>query len=209
MKTLMVVVVVALVALAGGATAQQQCGGWQQRPPPQCGACGLGQSMTSPCAELLRQRCPVASPAASPWWPQPQPQPPQCQLLRQQCCAQLQQTEPHLRCQAICGVVQAVVQQLQLQQQQMMPPQQPMMQPQQQPQGFYDPSSSPMMQPPMMAPQIGVGGWGGVQSSPMAVAQMAQSLPAMCGLYPVPSACTIPCAVAAVQPPVAATGGCY
>ncbi|XP_062232449.1 avenin-like a7 [Phragmites australis] len=34
--------------------------------------------------------------------------------------------------------------------------------------------------------------------SPIAVAQMAQNLPAMCGLYQLPSYCTTPCAISAI-----------
>ncbi|KAL6619608.1 hypothetical protein ACP70R_034747 [Stipagrostis hirtigluma subsp. patula] len=181
-----IMVVVALVA-AAGASAQQV--GWPEQPPPQVFYGGVGQSMTSPCAELLRQQCPVV--AASPWQPPP-PQQGVCQPLRQQCCAQLRQTQPHYRCQAICGVVQAVVQQLQIQQQQM------------QPMPLYDPSSPPMMLQP---PQIGIGA--APLQPALAVAQVAQSLPAMCGLYPVPSTCTTPCALAAIQQPVGGIIGMY
>ena len=61
------------------------------------------------------------------------------------------------RCQAMCGVVQSVVQQLQM-----------------------------MMQ---------------LQGTAAASSQVAQNMPAMCGLYQLPSYCTTPCAISAAIPP--------
>ncbi|XP_062230451.1 prolamin PPROL 17D-like [Phragmites australis] len=159
---MVIILMVALVAL-NGASAQQIS--WEEPQQSFYGGVGL-----NPCAEYLRQQCsPVAAPYFIRRWQMWQPS--ICQLLRQQCCMQLRQMEPQARCQAMCAVVQFVVQQQQQQQQQ-----------------------GALYEPQLPAAQ-----------SPIAVAQMAQNLPAMCGLYQLPSYCTTPCAISAIS----AIGGHY
>ncbi|RLN27908.1 zein-beta-like [Panicum miliaceum] len=85
------------------------------------------------------------------------------------------------RCQAMCGVAQSVVPQLQLQGAAAAG-------------GLYEPPAALtiLQQWRQLLPPA---------EAPMAVAQAAQDLPAMCGLYPLPSYCTIPCALSVAVPP--------
>ncbi|RLM97963.1 zein-beta-like [Panicum miliaceum] len=167
--------VLAVLALAAAASAQKI--GWEW---PQQGAYGAAAALY-PCAEYLRQ--PQCSPVAAPYYVrrgQTMWQPTAvCQPLRHHCCHQLGLMDAMSRCQAMCGVAQSVVPQLQLQGAAGG--------------GMYEPPAALTMQqwrqllPPAEAP--------------MAVAQAAQDLPAMCGLYPLPSYCTIPCALSVAAPP--------
>ncbi|KAF8726948.1 hypothetical protein HU200_019434 [Digitaria exilis] len=135
---------------------------------------GAGEPLC-PCAEFLRQ--PQCSPVAAPYYATRQQtmwQPSGvCQPLRRRCCQHLRLMDAMSRCQAMCGVVaQFVALQGGL---------------------YYDDEAPALTQQwRQLLP---------VAQAPMAVAQAAQSLPAMCGLYQLPSYCTIPCALSAAIPP--------
>ncbi|OEL28574.1 hypothetical protein BAE44_0010409 [Dichanthelium oligosanthes] len=172
MKMLMVVLAV-LAFAAAAASAQQLSWEW----PHQQGMYGAGGAVgLYPCAEFLRQ--PQCSPVAAPYYARREQtmwQPSAvCQPLRQQCCQQLSLMDGMSRCLAMCGVAQSVVQQLQ---------------------GaggsLYQPAMMQQWQQLLPA----------AHQAPMAVAQAAQDLPAMCGLYQLPSYCTTPCALSAAIPP--------
>lgn len=172
-----IVLAVCLALSAASASALQL-----QMPMAMMGAGGL-----YPCAEYLRQ--PQCSPLAAPFYAlheQTMWQPSViCQPLRQQCCQQMRTMDMQSRCQAMCGVVQSVVQQLQMAMQL---------------QGVAAAAASSMYQPALMQQQ-----WQQLLPAtqaltPMAMA-VAQNMPAMCGLYQLPSFCTTPCAVSAAIPP--------
>nr|ADD98895.1 beta-kafirin [Sorghum bicolor] len=142
-----------------------------------------------PCAEYLRQ--PQCSPVAAPFYAlreQTMWQPNFiCQPLRQQCCQQMRMMDMQSRCQAMCGVVQSVVQQLQMTMQL---------------QGVAAAASSLLYQPALVQQwQQLLPAAQALTPLAMAVAQVAQNMPAMCGLYQLPSYCTTPCATSAAIPP--------
>lgn len=70
------------------------------------------QQQMNPCREFLKQQC---STVRLPFVRSRMWQLSSCQVMRQQCCQQLRQMAPQSRCQAICTMVQAIMQQLQLQ----------------------------------------------------------------------------------------------
>lgn len=148
----------------------------------------MGGGGLYPCAEYLRQ--PQCSPVAAPYYflrEQTMWQPSAiCQPLRQQCCQQMRMMSMQSRCQAMCGVVQSVVQQLQM-----------MMQLQQ---GVAAASSLSLYEPAALMQQL-LPAAQALTPMAMVVAQVAQNMPAMCGLYQLPSYCTTPCAVSAASIP--------
>jgi len=159
MKMFMVLAVLALAA-APSSSAQQIDWEW-----PQQGTYGAAAAVY-PCAEFLLQ--PQCSPVAAPYYArrgQTMWQPSAvCQPLRHQCCLQLGLMDAMSRCQAMCGVAQSVVPQLQLQGAAG---------------GLYEPPAAAltMQQWRQLLPP---------PEAPMAVAQAAQDLLAMCGLDPLP-----------------------
>ncbi|CAN6336540.1 unnamed protein product [Urochloa humidicola] len=170
MKMFMVLAVLSLAA----ASAQQIGWDWPQQP----GMYGGGAAVLYPCAEFLRH--PQCSPAAAPYYlrrEQTMWQPAAvCQPLRQQCCHRLRLMDAMARCHAMCGVAHSVVQQLQLHGAAG---------------GLYDEPPALMQQWRQLLPAA---------QAPMAVAQAAQDLPAVCGLYQLPGYCTNPCAFSAAIP---------
>ncbi|CAN6354041.1 unnamed protein product [Urochloa humidicola] len=162
--------VLAVLALAAAASSAQQIG-WDWPQPGMYGA-----AVMYPCAEFLRH--PQCSPAAAPYYlrrEQTMWQPAAvCQPLRQHCCHQLRLMDSMSRCHAMCGVAHSVVQQLQLGGGG----------------GLYEPAAL-MQEWRQLLPAA---------QAPMAVAQAVQELPAMCGLYQLPSYCTTPCAFSAAIP---------
>nr|ABP64789.1 15kD beta canein [Saccharum officinarum] len=147
----------------------------------------MGAGWLYPCAEYLRQ--PQCSPVAAPFYAlgeQTMWQPNFiCQPLRQQCCQQMRMMDMQSRCQAMCGVVQSVVQQLQMMMQ---------LQGTAAASSLYQPALMQQWQQLLPAAQA-------LTPMAMVVAQVAQNMPAMCGLYQLPSYCTTPCALSAAIPP--------
>uniref|UniRef100_A0A0E0E2C5 Bifunctional inhibitor/plant lipid transfer protein/seed storage helical domain-containing protein n=1 Tax=Oryza meridionalis TaxID=40149 RepID=A0A0E0E2C5_9ORYZ len=100
-------VILSLVALAASSTSAQfdactygQC---QQQP--------FMQPIMNSCNEFVRQQC---SPVSLPWEQSHRLQLSSCQVMRQQCCRQMRLMAQQYGCQAICTMVQAIMQQVQL-----------------------------------------------------------------------------------------------
>nr|AGB56862.1 gliadin-like avenin [Avena sativa] len=141
------------------------------------------QQQLNPCRQFLVQQCsPVA---VVPFLRSQILQQSSCQVMRQQCCRQLEQIPEQLRCPAIHSVVQAII----MQQQQFFQPQmqqvtQGIFQPQMQQvtQGIFQPQLQQVTQgifQPQMQGQIE-----GMRAFAL------QALPAMCDVY-VPPHCPV------------------
>ncbi|CAD6273384.1 unnamed protein product [Miscanthus lutarioriparius] len=186
MKMVIVLAVCLALSAASASALQMPSAGLQGFSPlmTMMGAGGL-----YPCAEYLRQ--PQCSQVAAPFYAlreQTMWQPSAiCQPLRQQCCQQLRMMDMQSRCQAMCGVVQSVVQQLQMMMQ---------LQGTAAASSLYQPALMQQWQQLLPAAQA-------LTPMAMVVAQVAQNmpLPAMCGLYQLPNYCTTPCAPSAAIPP--------
>uniref|UniRef100_A0A0E0LC16 Bifunctional inhibitor/plant lipid transfer protein/seed storage helical domain-containing protein n=1 Tax=Oryza punctata TaxID=4537 RepID=A0A0E0LC16_ORYPU len=99
-------VILSLLALAASSASVQfdacsyrQC---QQQP--------FMKPIMNPCNEFVRQQC---SPVSLPWEQSRRLQPSNCQVMRHQCCQQMRLMARQYHCQAICTMVQAIMQQVQ------------------------------------------------------------------------------------------------
>lgn len=99
-------VILSLLALAASSASAQfdactygQC---QQQP--------FMQPIMNPCNEFVRQQC---SPMSLPWEQSRRLQLSSCQVMRQQCCQQMRLMAQQYHCQAICTMVQSIMQQVQ------------------------------------------------------------------------------------------------
>uniref|UniRef100_A0ACD6ACT9 Uncharacterized protein n=1 Tax=Avena sativa TaxID=4498 RepID=A0ACD6ACT9_AVESA len=74
-----------------------------------CGQCQQQQQQwhqwMNTCSSFLQQCSPMMAPVSQMW------ETSSCQMMQQRCCQQLAQISELARCQAICGVTQAIMQQ--------------------------------------------------------------------------------------------------